>query len=141
MFTRIDHVAIAVKSLDESLATFKQLIDAGVAKVTLEDVPAQKVKVAFLHIGDTKIEFLEPTAPDSVVSKYLEKRGEGLHHIALETDEIYSEVEKIKSRGFEPLNEPRIGAEHRLVAFLHPKETNRVLVEIVGQEGPDKPSH
>lgn len=134
MFKRIDHVAIAVKSLDDALATFRQLIEDGVAKVTLEEVPAQKVKVAFLHIGDTKIEFLEPTSPDSVVSKYLEKRGEGLHHIALETDEIYSEVNKVKARGFEPLNEPRVGAEHRLVTFLHPKETNRVLVEIVGQD-------
>ncbi|NTW49645.1 MAG: methylmalonyl-CoA epimerase [Chlorobiales bacterium] len=141
MFKRIDHVAIAVKSLDESLATFRQLIDAGVAKVTLEDVPAQKVKVAFLHIGDTKIEFLEPTAADSVVSKFLEKRGEGLHHIALETDEIYSEVSTVKSRGFEPLNEPRVGAEHRLVAFLHPKETNRVLVEIVGQDAGETKAH
>lgn len=134
MFKRIDHVAIAVNSLDDTIATFKQLIDSGVAEVTYEDVPAQKVKVAFIHIGDTKIEFLEPTAPDSVVSKYLEKRGQGLHHIALETDEIYAEMDSVKSRGFNPLNEPRKGAENKLVSFLHPKETQRVLVEIVGQQ-------
>jgi methylmalonyl-CoA/ethylmalonyl-CoA epimerase len=134
MFKRIDHVAIAVESIDETLATFEQLIDAGVAKITREEVPSQKVKVAFLHIGDTKIEFLEPTAPDSVVSKYLQKRGQGLHHIALETDEIYAETKAVKERGFEPLNEPRLGAENKLVSFLHPKETGRVLVEIVGQE-------
>jgi len=134
MFKRIDHVAIAVNSLDDTIATFKQLIDSGVAEVTYEDVPAQKVKVAFIHIGDTKIEFLEPTAPDSAVSKYLEKRGQGLHHIALETDEIYAEMDSVKSHGFNPLNEPRKGAENKLVSFLHPKETQRVLVEIVGQQ-------
>lgn len=134
MFKRIDHVAIAVESLDDTISTFKQLIDDGVAKITYEEVPAQKVKVAFIHIGDTKIEFLEPTSPDSVVSKYLSKRGQGLHHIALETDEIYAESENVKARGFNPLNEPRLGAENKLVSFLHPKETGRVLVEIVGQD-------
>jgi len=134
MFKRIDHVAIAVKSIDATMATFKQLVDEGVANITYEEVPAQKVKVAFLHIGDTKIEFLEPMAPDSTVSKYLEKRGEGLHHIALETDEIHSEVAGVKARGFNPLSDPRLGAENKLVTFLHPKETGRVLVELVGQE-------
>ncbi|ACF13060.1 methylmalonyl-CoA epimerase [Chloroherpeton thalassium ATCC 35110] len=134
MFKRIDHVAIAVNSIDATLATFKQLVDEGVASISYEEVPAQKVKVAFLQIGDTKIEFLEPMAPDSTVSKYLEKRGEGLHHIALETDEIHNEVAGVKARGFNPLSDPRLGAENKLVTFLHPKETGRVLVELVGQE-------
>jgi methylmalonyl-CoA/ethylmalonyl-CoA epimerase len=133
MLKRIDHVAIAVKSLDESLAVYKKLVDAGVAKITIEDVPAQKVRVAFLHIGDTKIEFLEATSPDSTVAKFIEKRGEGLHHLALETDNIHTEVKDIASRGFGVLNEPRIGAEEKLVSFLDPKTTNRVLIELVGE--------
>ena len=132
MLKRIDHVAIAVKSLDETLAVYKNLISDGVAKITIEDVPAQKVRVAFLHIGDTKIEFLEATSPESVVAKFIEKRGEGLHHLALETDEIYAEVKSIATRGFNALNEPRVGAEEKLVSFLDPKTTNRVLIELVG---------
>ncbi|MFQ3596751.1 MAG: methylmalonyl-CoA epimerase [Chloroherpetonaceae bacterium] len=133
MLKRIDHVAIAVKNLDESLALFKTLIADGVAKVTIEDVPAQKVRVAFIHIGDTKIEFLEATSPDSTVAKFIEKRGEGLHHLALETTDIHEEVKAVASRGFGILNEPRLGAEEKLVSFIDPKTANRVLVELVGE--------
>ncbi len=133
MLKRIDHVAIAVKNLDESLALFKTLIADGVAKVTIEDVPAQKVRVAFLHIGDTKIEFLEATSPDSTVAKFIEKRGEGLHHLALETTDIHAEVKAVAERGFGILNEPRLGAEEKLVSFIDPKTANRVLIELVGE--------
>ncbi|MFN3345362.1 MAG: methylmalonyl-CoA epimerase [Chloroherpetonaceae bacterium] len=136
MLKRIDHVAIAVKSLDDSLALFKTLIADGVAKVTIEDVPAQKVRVAFLHIGDTKIEFLEATSPESTVAKFIEKRGEGLHHLALETTDIHQEVKDIAARGFGILNEPRLGAEEKLVSFIDPKTANRVLIELVGENKP-----
>lgn len=139
MLKRIDHIAIAVKSLDEALATFKQLIDAGVGEITIEDVPSQQVRVAFLRIGDTKIEFLEATSAESTVAKFIEKRGEGLHHLAFETDDIYAEVKDVAARGFEPLNAPRLGAEHKLVSFLNPKQTNRVLIELVGEDKSESP--
>lgn len=132
MLKRIDHVAIAVKNLDESLAVFKNLIADGVAKITIEEVPAQKVRVAFIHIGDTKIEFLESMSPESTVAKFIEKRGEGLHHLALETTDIHQEVKDVAARGFGVLNEPRLGAEEKLVSFLDPKTANRVLIELVG---------
>lgn len=134
MLKRIDHIAIAVKSLDEALATFKQLIDAGVGEITIEDVPSQQVRVAFVRIGDTKIEFLEAMSAESTVAKFIEKRGEGLHHLAFETDDIHAEVKSVAERGFEPLNSPRLGAEHKLVSFLNPKQTNRVLIELVGED-------
>ena len=133
MVKRIDHVAIAVKSIAETLSTYKSLIDEGVAHVSEEVVEAQKVKVAFLTIGDTKIEFLEPLSPESTVAKFLEKRGEGLHHLALETTDIHQEVSRIGTKGFEVLNEPRPGAEGKIVSFLNPKGTNRVLIELVGE--------
>jgi methylmalonyl-CoA/ethylmalonyl-CoA epimerase len=135
MLKRIDHIAIAVKSLDESLETFKRLLGNGVTNITIEDVPTQKVRVAFIHFADgAKIEFLESTSPDSTVAKFLEKKGEGLHHLAFETEDIHAEVKAIAGDGFEVLNQPRVGAEDKLVSFLNPKSAHRVLIEVVGEK-------
>jgi methylmalonyl-CoA/ethylmalonyl-CoA epimerase len=131
MLKRLDHVAIAVKSLDDALRTFQSLIDNSLITVTVEEIPSHHVRVAFLHVGETRLEFLEPTSPESPVAKFLAQRGEGLHHIAFEADDVQSELDRAKGQGFLPIGEPRIGAEHRLVGFLHPKETHRTLIELI----------
>lgn len=126
---RIDHIGIAVKSMAESNELFRKLLDEAHYKV--EVVESEKVATSFFHIGESKIELLEASDPESPIARFIEKRGEGIHHIAFEVDDIRAEIERLEAEGFIPLNrEPKRGADNKLVAFLHPKSSNGVLVEL-----------
>lgn len=129
MLTNVEHIGIAVKSLAASNDLFTKLL--GEKPYKSEAVESEGVTTSFFQINQTKIELLEATSPDSPIAKFLEKKGEGIHHIAFEVSDIYAEIERLKAEGFTPLNEtPKRGADNKLVCFLHPKETNGVLVEL-----------
>ncbi len=126
---RIDHIGIAVKSIDESLPYYRDVL--GMEFLGTEEVPEQKVIVAFLKIGESKIELLEPTADDSPVAKFIEKRGGGIHHIAVKVDSIEDALKKHHDNGARLIDtEPRIGAHDMRIAFIHPKATSGVLLEL-----------
>ncbi len=127
---KIDHLGIATKKINEALKFWEEAL--GLENVHTETVQEQKVKVAMLPIGESRIELLEPTADDSPISKFLEKRGGGLHHIAVEVENINSALERLKDHGIRLIDEsPRVGAEGCLVAFVHPASANGVLLELV----------
>lgn len=127
---KINHLGIATKGIDEALKFWQDAL--GLENVHTEEVEDQKVRVAMLPIGETNIELLEPTSEDSPISKFLDKRGGGIHHIAVEVEDIEKSLEKLKSEGMRLIDEkPRIGAEGCLIAFVHPKSTNGVLLELV----------
>jgi len=127
---KINHLGIATKGIDEALTFWRDAI--GLENVHTEVVEDQKVRVAMLPIGESRIELLEPTNDDSPISKFLEKRGGGLHHIALEVDDINAALARLKEKGMRLIDEsPRIGAEGCLVAFVHPSSANGVLLELV----------
>ncbi|MFC5411120.1 methylmalonyl-CoA epimerase [Larkinella bovis] len=129
MMTNVEHIGIAVKSLTVSNALFTKLL--GEKPYKSEAVESEGVTTSFFKVNQTKIELLEATHPDSPIAKFLEKKGEGIHHLAFEVGDIYAEIERLKAEGFTPLNEtPKRGADNKLVCFLHPKETNGVLVEL-----------
>ncbi|MEM0330868.1 MAG: methylmalonyl-CoA epimerase [Archaeoglobaceae archaeon] len=126
---KIDHIGIAVKNLSEAIKTFEAL---GFELEEIEEVKEQKVKVAMLPIGESRIELLEATSDDSAIAKFLASRGEGIHHIALNVQNIESALKKAKESGVKLIDEkPRIGAGGKKVAFLHPKSTHGVLIEFV----------
>jgi methylmalonyl-CoA/ethylmalonyl-CoA epimerase len=126
---KVEHIGIAVKDLGVSVPLFEKLLNTSCYKT--EEVASEKVNTAFLLTGDTKIELVASTAEDGVIAKYIEKKGEGIHHIAFEVSDIYAEMERLKGEGFVLLNEtPKPGADNKLVCFLHPKGTNGVLVEL-----------
>ncbi|MDR2122275.1 MAG: methylmalonyl-CoA epimerase [Flavobacteriaceae bacterium] len=126
---KIEHLGIAVKDLEKSKLLFAKLL--GHDSYKTEEVESEGVKTEFFMIGESKIELLEATKENSAIAKYLEKKSEGIHHIAFAVDNIEEEVERLKSEGFEILNEtPKKGADNKLVVFLHPKSTNGVLVEL-----------
>jgi methylmalonyl-CoA/ethylmalonyl-CoA epimerase len=126
---KIEHLGIAVRDLKASNELFAKLL--GKAHYKEETVDGEGVKTSFFQVGDTKVELLEATRPDSPIAKFLEKKGEGIHHIAFDVEDIYSEMERLKGEGFEILNEvPKQGADNKLVVFLHPRSTNGVLVEL-----------
>lgn len=126
---KIEHIGIAVKDLEASNALFEKLL--GVSHYKIEEVASEGVRTSFFKSGPNKIELLEATKPDSPIAKYLEKKGEGIHHVAFVVADIVSEIQRLKGEGFLVLNEtPKIGADNKLVAFLHPKGTNGVLVEL-----------
>lgn len=126
---KIEHIGIAIKSLETSIPLFEKLLDTPCYKQ--EEVASENVVTAFFQKGDTKIELLESTTDDGVISRFIEKRGEGLHHIAFDVEDIYAEMERLKTQGFQLLNEtPKAGADNKLVCFVHPKTTGGVLVEI-----------
>jgi methylmalonyl-CoA/ethylmalonyl-CoA epimerase len=126
---QIDHIGIAVRNMEESNALFAKLL--GVPHFKVETVASEKVATSFFQIGQSKIELLEASDPESPIAKFIEKRGEGIHHIAFEVDDIHAEVERLEKEGFTPLNrEPKRGADNKWVVFLHPKTTNGVLVEL-----------
>lgn len=126
---RIDHLGIAVRSLADSNDLFHKLL--GERHYKIEAVESEKVATSFFHIGESKIELLEASDPESPIAKFIEKRGEGIHHIAFEVSDIRAEVERLEAEGFQPLNrEPKRGADNKLVVFLHPKTSNGVLVEL-----------
>ena len=125
----IEHIGIAVKELASSIPLFEKLLNSQCYKT--EMVASENVKTAFFKKGETKIELLEATTEDSVISRFIEKKGEGIHHIALEVSDLESEMLRMKAEGFTLLNEhPRQGADNKLICFLHPKDTNGVLIEL-----------
>lgn len=126
---KIEHIGIAVKDLQESNKVFEKLFGAPAYKE--EEVASEGVRTSFFMNGPNKIELLEATNPDSPIAKFLEKKGEGIHHIAFDVENIHTEIERLKKEGFVVLNEtPKKGADNKLVAFLHPKSTNGVLIEL-----------
>ncbi len=127
---KINHLGIATKGIEEALKFWGDAL--GLENVHTEVVEDQKVRVAMLPLGESRIELLEPTSEDSPISKFLEKRGGGIHHIAVEVEDIEASLAKLKSRGMRLIDdEPRIGAEGCLVAFVHPSSSNGVLLELV----------
>jgi methylmalonyl-CoA/ethylmalonyl-CoA epimerase len=126
---KVEHIGIAVKNLAESDELFRKLF--GKLPYKSEEVASEGVKTSFFQLGETKIELLEATNETSAIAKYIEKKGEGIHHIAYEVADIYAEIQRLKNEGFSILNEtPKKGADNKLVVFLHPKTTNGVLVEL-----------
>ncbi|BDS15015.1 methylmalonyl-CoA epimerase [Aureispira anguillae] len=126
---KVEHIGIAIKDLSESNALFTKLFGATPYKV--ETVESEGVSTSFFQCGETKIELLEATREDSPIAKFIKKRGEGIHHIAFEVEDIYAEMERLKQEGFIVLNSsPKKGADNKLVCFLHPKSTNGVLIEL-----------
>jgi methylmalonyl-CoA/ethylmalonyl-CoA epimerase len=126
---KIEHIGIAVKDLETSNALFEKLL--GKAHYKIEEVASEGVRTSFFESGPNKIELLEATNEESPIAKFLEKKGEGLHHIAFAVTDIKAEIKRLKSEGFIVLNEePKRGADNKWVAFLHPKSSNGVLVEL-----------
>ena len=126
---KIEHIGIAVKDLNNSNELFKKLF--GQAHYKTEEVQSEGVNTSFFQIGENKIELLVATNPDSPIAKFIEKKGEGIHHIAFDVADIRAEMKRLESEGFVLLNqEPKPGADNKLVCFLHPKGTNGVLIEL-----------
>jgi methylmalonyl-CoA/ethylmalonyl-CoA epimerase len=126
---KIEHIGIAVHDLENSNELFSKLF--GQASYKTEEVVSEGVKTSFFMCGPNKIELLEATNANSPIAKFLEKKGEGIHHIAFDVEDIYTEIERLKLEGFTVLNGiPKKGADNKLVAFLHPKTTNGVLIEL-----------
>lgn len=127
--TKVDHIGIAVKNMDEALAFYRDTL--GIVPAGTEVVEEQKVKVAFLPLGDTELELLESTAPDGPVAQFIEKRGEGIQHIALRVDSIEDALAELKEKDFKLIDQqPRYGAGNARIAFLHPKATGGILLEL-----------
>ena len=126
---KVEHIGLAVKSLENAVPLFEKLLNASCYKT--EIVESESVNTAFFRQGETKIELLESISTDGVIARFIEKKGEGMHHIAFEVEDIYTEMKRLKDEGFTLLNEiPKPGADNKLVCFLHPKETNGVLIEL-----------
>lgn len=129
MITRIDHLGIAVRSLDEAVAYYEKSL--GLKCEHREEVPSQKVRTAFFNVGEVHLELLEPTSPESPVAKFIEKNGEGVHHVAFATDNIAQQLSAAETSGVKLIHaQPFEGAAGKLVAFLHPKSTYGVLTEL-----------
>lgn len=128
MIKYISHIGIAVKNLDEAIAIYEKL---GLQLEGIEEVPSQMVKVAFFPCGETRLELLMPTSPESPIAKFIENRGEGIQHIALAVDNVTEELNKAKENGFRLIDtQPRPGSHNSEIAFLHPKSTLGVLIEL-----------
>jgi methylmalonyl-CoA/ethylmalonyl-CoA epimerase len=126
---KVEHIGIAVKSLSASIPLFEMLLNCPCYKI--ETVESEKVKTGFFKKGETKIELLESTDAEGVIAKYIDRKGEGIHHIAFAVDDLESEMKRLIAAGFVLLNEkPKPGADNKLVCFLHPKNTNDVLIEL-----------
>ena len=126
---KLEHIGIAVRSLAEAIPRYEKLLGTPCYKT--EEVASEQVRTAFFKQGESKIELLESMSPDGVIAQFIEKRGEGLHHIAFAVTDIHAEMEKKKSDGFQLLNtEPQAGADNKLVCFIHPKSAGGVLVEL-----------
>lgn len=126
---KVEHIGIAVQSLSQSVPLFEKLLSTDCYKT--ENVASENVNTAFFQKGETKIELLESTSDHGVIQKFIDKKGEGIHHIAFEVADILAEMERLKSEGFILLNDqPKNGADNKLVCFLHPKTTNSVLIEL-----------
>ncbi|MCZ6600904.1 MAG: methylmalonyl-CoA epimerase [Acidobacteria bacterium] len=130
---RLDHIGVAVRSLEDALAPYKDGLGLIVSEI--EEVPTEKVRVAFLPVGETRLELLEPTADDSTIARFLQRRGEGIHHLCFQVDDIEAVLKRLKKAGVELVDEkPRAGAGGSRVAFIHPRGMAGVLVELVEKE-------
>jgi methylmalonyl-CoA/ethylmalonyl-CoA epimerase len=126
---KIEHIGIAVKSLAKAVPLYEKLLNSPCYKT--EFVDTEKVNTAFFKTGENKVELLESTDPDGVIARFISKKGEGLHHIAFEVEDIEAEMDRLKKEGFVLLNEkPKEGADNKLICFLHPKQTHGVLIEL-----------
>lgn len=129
MMNKIEHIGIAVSNLDEAVATYEQLL--GTSCYKLEEVASEGVKTAFFKVGESKIELLEATHEESPIARFIAKKGQGIHHIAFDVTDIRSSMNTLAAKGFTLLSEhPKPGADNKLVAFLHPKSANGVLIEL-----------
>jgi methylmalonyl-CoA/ethylmalonyl-CoA epimerase len=129
MIKKIEHIGIAVKSVEKANEIYTNLL--GIKPYKSEEVASEQVITSFFKTGDSKVELLEAKSPESAISKFIEKKGEGLHHIAFEVDDIVAEMENLKKLGFTLLSEvPKRGADNKLICFVHPKSANGVLVEL-----------
>jgi methylmalonyl-CoA/ethylmalonyl-CoA epimerase len=129
MVKKINHLGIAVRSIESALPYYRDLL--GMLQEGVEEVPEQKVRVAFLRVGESKVELLEPTSPESPVARFLEKNGEGLHHVAYEVDDLPETLAELKAQDVRLIDEtPRPGAHGARIAFLHPRATGGVLTEL-----------
>lgn len=129
MMRKIEHIGIAVADLEKSNELFTRLL--GKEHYKTESVEGEGVETSFFQVGETKVELLQASRPDSPIAKYLEKKSEGVHHLAFDVEDIHAEVKRLKEAGFEILNEtPKQGADNKIVVFLHPRSTNGVLVEL-----------
>lgn len=126
---KIEHIGIAVKDLDESNKLFTKIL--GTNPYMIEDVESESVKTSFFNVGNTKIELVSATSQDSPIFKYLNKNKESIHHIAIDVEDIIKEMKRLKAEGIRLLNdEPRYGADNKMICFLHPKDTNGILIEL-----------
>lgn len=131
---KIEHIGIAVRNLDEAIKTYTELL--GTECYKMEAVESEGVKTAFFQVGESKIELLEASNENSPIAKFIEKKGEGIHHIAFDVTDIQQSMKELASKGFQLLNEqPKNGADNKLVAFIHPKSSNGVLVELCQEKG------
>jgi methylmalonyl-CoA/ethylmalonyl-CoA epimerase len=131
--SHIEHLGIAVKNLEEAIPYYENIL--GLKCYNIEEVAEQKVKTAFFKVGDTKIELLEPTSEESTVAKFIEKRGEGIHHLAFAVDNVSNSIREVEEKGLQLIDKmPRKGAEGLTIAFLHPKSTQGVLTEFCSEE-------
>jgi methylmalonyl-CoA/ethylmalonyl-CoA epimerase len=129
MMRKIEHIGIAVKDLAASNQIFEDIL--GVAPYKQEEVPSEHVLTSFFQVGESKIELLQATSPDSAIAKYLEKNKEGIHHIAFDVEDIFAEIDRLKAKGYTLIHEsPKEGADNKIIAFMHPKSSNSVLVEL-----------
>jgi methylmalonyl-CoA/ethylmalonyl-CoA epimerase len=129
MLRKIEHIGIAVKDLSASNKLFQDIL--GVAPYKEELVQSENVLTSFFQVGESKIELLQATSPDSAIAKFLEKLKEGMHHIAFDVEDIFSEIERLKGLGYVMIHdEPKAGADNKLIAFMHPKSSNGVLIEL-----------
>jgi len=126
---KVEHIGIAVRDLTVSIPLFERLLDTSCYKT--EDVDSEKVTTAFFQKGETKIELLQGQSPDSVITRFIEKKGEGMHHISFEVADIHAEMKRLAEAGFTLLSDhPKPGADNKLICFLHPKDTHSVLIEL-----------
>jgi methylmalonyl-CoA/ethylmalonyl-CoA epimerase len=129
MITQINHIGIAVNSLDEQIELYRDVLKLEFEGI--EEVSDQMVRVGMFKVGEVRVELLEPTSPDSPIAKFLEKKGEGMHHIAYETDQIENKISELKNAGIQMIDDnPRQGAHDTRIAFIHPRSSGRVLTEI-----------
>jgi methylmalonyl-CoA/ethylmalonyl-CoA epimerase len=129
MLKKIEHLGIAVRSIDDTVETFEKLLGTSCYKT--EEVESEGVKTAFLKIGESKIELLEATNPESPIARFLEKKGRGIHHIAFEVDDLDAELARLTAEGFQLIHaSPKDGADNKRIAFLHPSSTEGVLIEL-----------
>ncbi len=135
MFLKIDHIGIAVRNLEKGSLLYESIF--GLAGSEIEDVPSQGVRVRKFSVGDSRLELLEPTSAESPVASFIEKRGEGIHHICVAVRHFDAAVEDIQKKGLHLIGEPSLGSDGKRVVFIHPKSTFGVLIELVEEDEPD----